>query len=330
MTALLLFWVAQAPTPTVPLSGVVLRKGDRTPLESITVVLDDGEPSTSTDAKGHFELDAVAIGDHTVHLRGAGIAPSDGTVKLSAGKRLEVTYYVAARERYASTVRAQRVVQETVEQTLQADEVKRIPGTQGDPLKAVQNLPGVARSAFGGGLLSVWGSSPQDTRAFVDGVPIPTLYHFGGLRSTFNGEMVQSLSFSPGGYGAEFGRGLGGVIDIDSRRPRSDAPHGFVQMDLLDGAFLFDGPLARSLTLAVGARRSWIDTFLPLLTTSDFQLEPIYWDYQIDLHWRASPRDDVELLVFGSDDTLRLLIRNPDPNASPSVDSHIFYHRAVG
>src|SRR5262249_15608994 len=157
----------------------------------------------------YFEFDAVPVGDHKVHLRGTGIAPSDGSVTMSAGKRLEVTYYVAARERYVSTVRAERVVQETVEQALQAEEIKRIPGTQGDPLKAVQNLPGVARSAFGGGELVVWGSSPQDTRAFVDGVHIPTLYHFGGLRSTFTGEMVQSLSFSPGGYGVEFGRGLG-------------------------------------------------------------------------------------------------------------------------
>src|SRR5262249_31400190 len=72
------------------------------------------------------------------------------------------------------------------------------------------------------------------------------------------------------------------------------------------------------------------DTFLPLFTTSDFQLEPIYWDYQFDLHWRASARDDVELLVFGSDDTLHLLIRDPDPNASPTIDVHTFYHRAVG
>src|SRR5262249_18472392 len=156
-----------------------------------------------------------------------------------------------------------------------------------------------------------------------------TLYHFGGLRSTVNGEMVQSLTFAPGGYGASYGRGLGGVIELETRTPRTDSPHGFVQMDLLDGSFLFDGPLTRNLSLAIGARRSWIDAFLPFFTTNDFQLEPIYWDYQANLHWRASPHDELDFFGFGSDDTLHLLIQRPDPTDSPTIDSHIFFHRGL-
>ena len=64
---------------------------------------------------------------------------------------------------------------------------------------------------FGIGLLPVWGSAPQDTRVYVDGVSIPLLYHFGGLRSTFNSEMVQQLTFVPGAYQADHGLGLGGL-----------------------------------------------------------------------------------------------------------------------
>ena len=90
-------------------------------------------------------------------------------------------------------MRGRRAQVETVEQTLQAEEIRYIPGTQGDTLKAVQNLPGVARAPFGIGLLPVWGSSPADTRVYVDGINIPTLYHFGGLRSTVNSEMVDAL-----------------------------------------------------------------------------------------------------------------------------------------
>src|SRR5206468_7636258 len=135
---------------------------------------------------------------------------------------LEVTTYVDVKERYASTVRGRRAVLEAVEQTLLTEEIKRIPGTQGDTLKAVQNLPGVARAPYGIGLLPVWGSSPNDTRVYVDGVNIPTLYHFGGLRSVVNSEMVDALTFVPGGYQVDHGLGLGGVIDVATRTPRSD------------------------------------------------------------------------------------------------------------
>jgi hypothetical protein len=127
----------------------------------------------------------------------------------------------------------------------------------------------------------------------------------------------------------QYGRGLGGVIEVDSRKPRTDAWHGFAQVDLFDGSFMIDGPISQNLSLSLAARRSWIDIFLPLFTTSDFQFSPKYYDYQGDLHWKASPRDDVDLLLFGSDDKLHLEIRNPDPTESPVADSHNFYHRGL-
>ena len=75
--------------------------------------------------------------------------------------------------------------------------LRHIPGTQGDTLKAVQNLPGVARSPYGGGLLVVWGSAPQDTRVYVDGVHVPLLYHGGGYRSILPSNFVKSVELVP-------------------------------------------------------------------------------------------------------------------------------------
>jgi TonB family protein len=320
--------------PTVPLVGRVLRAGDRQPLGGLTVLVDDGAPATETNANGSFTFDAVPVGAHVIHVVGPEVAKSDFKVTLTPGKKLTTTWYVLGRERYSSTVRGQRAVVETVEQTLSGDELRRIPGTQGDTLKAVQNLPGVARPPFGGGLLIVWGSAPQDTRTYVDGVFIPTLYHFGALRSTVNSEMVSGLQFLPGGYGVDHGRGLGGVIEVETRNPlsnnRPDGFHGFVQLDLIDGSFMVEGPITKNLSFAVAARRSWIDAFLPIFTTNDFQLSPVYYDYQAKLHWRASPHDDVDLFVFGSDDAIKLVAKgSSDPTLQAEFDSHTYYHRVL-
>ena len=146
--------------PTVPVDGRVLRAGDRQPLGGINVIVDDTDVATTTNAAGRFHLDAP-VGAHTLHVVGPEIAKSDFKVTLTAGKSLTTTWYVLGRERYISTVRGQRAVVETVEQTLSGDELRHIAGTQGDTLKAVQNLPGVARAPFSGGLLVVWGSAPQ-------------------------------------------------------------------------------------------------------------------------------------------------------------------------
>ena len=318
--------------PAVPLSGVVRRRGDRTPVAgavALVAVAPGDERRAVTDERGRFSFAALPVGEHKLALRGAAILPLDVTVALHEGKSTDLSLFVDVKERYASTVRGQRAVVETVEQTLTTAEIQRIPGTQGDTLKAVQNLPGVSRAPFGIGLLPVWGSAPADTRVYIDGVNVPVLYHFGGLRSTVNSEMIDALTFVPGGYQADHGLGLGGIVDVDTRRPRTDGLHGYAQIDLLDGSLMLEGPLSKTLSFAVAGRRSWIDVTLPLFTTSAFQISPIYYDYQARLSWHPEARDVVDLFFFGSDDQLSLLARVKDDALNATVDSHTFFHRAV-
>ena len=66
-------------------------------------------------------------------------------------------------------------------------EVERIPGFAGDVIKSVQALPGVARPTMDNpGAIVVRGSGNYDTRFFLDGVDIPLLFHYGGLKSTYS------------------------------------------------------------------------------------------------------------------------------------------------
>lgn len=318
------------PLPSGPalFLGKVLSKGDRIPMPGVTLFISD-EQQTLTDDEGRFEFPTLPPGEYKLKLRGAEIRNAEAKLKIEAGKQATITYYVEVKQRYVTTVRAQRPVEDVVVRVLSQEEIKKIPGTQGDALKAVQNLPGVARSPFGGGLLVIWGSSPQDTRVYADGVIMPTLFHFGGLRSVINSEFLDSLVFMPGGYGVEYGRGMGGVIQVQTRRPKDNGYHGFVQLDLIDGSILVEGPITKKLSFAVSARRSWIDGVLSLFQTSDFRLTPVYYDYQAKLNYRPTPRDEIELFLFGSDDQLKLQTKNPDPATSAALSSHIFFHRLL-
>jgi TonB family protein len=320
---------AAAARETVPFSGRVLSKGDRVPLAHVAVILDEDELRAETDAQGRFAFDAVPIGEHKVHLRSPATTNADTKVILEANKHLETTYYVDLKNRYESTVRGRRPVEETIEHQLSGEEVRRIPGTQGDTIKAVQNLPGVARAPFNSGQLVVWGSSPFDTRTYVDGVYIPTPFHFQGLRATVNSELVDGVVFRPGGYNVEYGRGMGGVVEVQSRAPRKDGVHGFAQLDLIDASAMVEAGLPRNVSVAFALRRSTLDAWLPYVTPNQFQLTPTYWDYQAKVSWRPSPSTDLDVFVFGSDDQVRLVARSPNPNTTGSVDSHTFFHRAL-
>lgn len=315
--------------PQVPFEGHVREKGTRDPVASAQVILDEGALSATTDAEGRFSFPAIAAGKHKVHVRATGYAPADTDETFNPGKRLEATYYVLRKQKYSTVVHGAKLIKQTLEQTLDIEEIKKIPGTQGDALKAVQTLPGVARAPFGAGQLIVWGSAPGDTRTYVDGVFIPTLYHFGGLRSTVSSDLIQSLEFTPGGYGTDYGRGLGGVVELETRRPKTTGYHGDIDLNLIDGSLLIEGPITKNLSFEAAARRSWIDVFLPIFTSNDFQLAPVYYDYQAALRWKASVRDDVDVMFFGSDDAIKLQLKNPDPDLSAQFAQHSYYHRAL-
>src|SRR5690606_29674037 len=126
-------------------------------------------------------------------------------------------------------------------------------------VRVVENLPGVARSAVGSGQLVVWGAGPEDTRTYVDGVPIPRLYHEGGLRSTVHSGVVTSVELVPGGYGAAYGRGLGGIVRIDTHTPDRRGVHGSLAADVFDASAMLGAGIGARSSAAATARVSLID-----------------------------------------------------------------------
>ena len=323
--------VAAAAAQQAQLSGRVLQQGNRDPLPGlrITALRDGGElRSTTTDDEGRFSLPDLPAGQVLLRIRGTQIRPAELKEDLRPGS-LQVVYYVAVKQdRFETVVRAQPPRREVIATTLTSADVRRIAGNQNDPIRAVQNLPGVARAPFGIGQIIVWGSAPSDTRAYADGVLIPRVYHFGGLRSTISAEFVSELQFRPGGYGADYGRGLGGVIEVTTRPPKSDRWHGSVTLDLIDGAVTVEGPITKRLHVAAAARLSWISAFLPLFNRSKTQLSPFYWDYQLGLRYQASSRDDLDLLIFGATSDISARVEDPDPNSRVDIYSKSYFGRA--
>lgn len=322
----------EAPGPaTTELLGIVKQQGSRDPLPGIKVTATPagGEPVlVVTDDDGRFHFPSLPPGPATITLRGSAIRPAESRETLRPG-RLELNYYVAVKSSpFETVVRASTARREVIETVLTAEDVKHIAGNQNDVVKAVQNLPGVARAPFGIGQLVVWGTAPTDTRSYADGVLIPRVYHFGGLRSTISAEFVNDLRFIPGAYGADYGRGLGGLVEITTRKPKSDRIHGSVTLDLIDGGVTLEGPITKKLHFAAGARVSWISAFLPIFNKSQTQISPFYWDYQLALRYQASSRDDLDLLIFGSTDNITAKIDDPDPNARVSIDSKSYFGRA--
>ncbi len=216
-----------------------------------------------------------------------------------------------------ATVRARTPSHESYHQDLTAEDIRRMPGTRGDPLLAVQNLPGVGRPPFGLGAFIVRGSDPQDTLVTLEGQPFGLPFHFYGLASTVATEMVDRVEYLPGNFSARWGRASGGVVDVTLRAPARDRVHVAADADALDAGAYASAPLGRNASVALGARRSYLDALLGLFAPPDsggYSQYPRYWDYQATVDADLGPRDSVRVTATGSDDSTALHLGTPDPN----------------
>ena len=77
--------------------------------------------------------------------------------------------------------------------------IRTQPGAGNDVLRALQSLPGVARTPFGLGGLALRGTAPRDTKVYLDEIEVPLLYHFGGIASFLLTGAVDEVTLEPGG-----------------------------------------------------------------------------------------------------------------------------------
>src|SRR4029079_14742435 len=198
--------------------------------------------------------------------------------------------------------------------------------------RSIQNLPGVARPPAILGLLIVRGSGPADTQTFIDGTPVPLIYHFGGLSSVVPTETLDKIDFYPGNFSTQYGRVMGGIVDVGLRSPNDDGKfHGLAQADLVDARLLVEQTFQvgkSPIMLLAAGRRSYIDAWLgPVLSAAGGGVTqaPVYYAYQFLAEAKPSPSSSVRLAFFGSDDALSLLLADPSPG-EPAISGQVGFH----
>lgn len=214
-------------------------------------------------------------------------------------------------------VRERRAVEApTLETRVGGEEGRRGAGTQDDAIKALQALPGLARSGAGAGEIIAWGSAPRETRLYVDGVEVPVLYHGSGIRSVLPSGWVARLGVVPGAHGPEHGRGLGGLVAIETRRLDAERWHLSAQLDPLDAAVAASVPLSGSVALAVAGRQGHVDRWLPRVAGGAARLlsVPSYRDGQAKLRVALADNESLELVCLRSRDALQRASPSSDPN----------------
>ncbi len=327
----------------VNLKGRLLERGTRAPVPNATVVLifrdtagdtslsipfsmylkkiggfpgqhfENGALVTTTDSLGRFAFTSAPSGPVALKVICPGYEQLVEDEAIHHGRITEITYHIQRFSTYGDNevvVYGKAEEKEVAEHTLTLNEVKKIPGFGGDAVKVVQALPGVARTSLLGSQIVVRGAPTADSRFYLDGVQIPVLFHFGGIKSTYNSDALQSVDFYPGGFGTRYGDVTAGVIEIKGREAKTDRIHASVDASLLDASFIVEGPVTKNVSTLLTARRSFIGDILSWAVTKidlPVSLQPYYWDYIWRTDYSPNKNQKFYLTLFGSSDYFKLV-----------------------
>ncbi|GDX78422.1 TonB-dependent receptor [Deltaproteobacteria bacterium] len=303
---------AEAP---ITLEGTVVEMGTRRPVADFLIRVEPVGAEVQTDAEGRWQLRGLPAGTYTIRAVRPGYDTLQKSVDIVEGQATSARLWVR-NQSYADPGILGTYHKDSADvtrRTISMDEVRRIPGTFGDPVRVIQSLPGAARAPLGSGVLIIRGSNPEDSRVYVDGMYIPYIYHLGGFESVINPDLVGSVDYLPGGYGPQYGRSTGGTVDVATRNRFPERTELRWSTDALDSGGVVLGSFGKEDQHGFGAaaRLSYIDAILPAFLADDgFTVIPRWWDFQTKYQYQGDKPDKFSVIAFGFRDTL--LLHTPD------------------
>lgn len=178
---------------------------------------------------------------------------------------------------------------------------------QRDIIRSLTLLPGVKAESDASSGFQVRGGNSSQNLVLLDNMPIYNAGHLLGIFSIFNDDVISYASLYKGLMGAEFSGGSSSVLDIGMKSGNKEEFSGSVDIGLLASSIYLEAPLWRDrISLTVGARRSYLDTFLYFF--EDYRDNTLYfYDINAKLDIDLGERDDLSFTYFRGKDTFSMM-----------------------
>ena len=311
---------------TATLMGAVKDHNTQEPLIGATIVLEGTTIGISTDAEGKFALKNIPPKAYNIEAKYLGYqSKMIRNVVLTSGNIL--TMNIELEEGNTSlneVVITTRTFGKSPEtplsiQSLSLEEIRNNPGGNFDISKVIQALPGVGGASGGASFrndITIRGGGPNENIYYLDGIEIPQINHFatqgsaGGPAGILNVSFIEEVSVSSSSFNSKFDNTLSSVLNFKQKEGNTEHLQGNLRLSATELATTFDGPLGKSTTFLVSARKSYLDFLFQLI---DIPIRPNYWDFQYKTTTVITPKTTITMLGVGAIDYFRF--------ASPSASS---------
>lgn len=307
---LLLILLLALPTyaqQTGAITGKVVDAKTKQPLVGANVVIMDTDRGAATDLQGNYVINNVPVGTYRLKFMYIGynsVLKTDIVVKTATPAFVNAELEETAIAGSEVTVTAGYFVEEQKIQTstigLSREEIRRFPGGFEDVVRTVSTLPGVAINSAGGrNDLLVRGGGPSENLYIINNIEVPNINHFGsqgnssGSLSFVNLDFVEDVSFSTGGFGAQFGDKMSSVLSLNLLNKIPENFESKLTISATQYGFDFEKPFKDNGNLIFSARKSYLDL---IFKAAGLAFVPVYTDFNIIFSYDLSPKDKLFFL----------------------------------
>lgn len=260
-------------------SGRVRERGTGDPVAGawLRVQLPDGEREFVAEGDGRFVLD-LPEGTWTA-LVGSELHAAI-TVDLVVPSARPIDVYVTPAPPEEIVVEARREVPHVSAVVLDRERVEKTPGTYEDPIRLIQALPGVTQTreySPGAGDIVLRSAAPSESQFYLDGVPVPYLYHFQQYASVTHTRLIDEVAVYPSTFGPAWGDATGGVVAATLREADTAKLHTGLGLSLVMGGAWLTVPVGEQGAVSLSGRRSYQDLIED--GNDQYTLWPVFWDY---------------------------------------------------
>ena len=236
---------------TGSVTGVIRDTVTQSPISGAMIEI-DGKKKAITDKDGRFLLELFPS-CYKLSVKAQGYEEESKKIEVFSDKTQEVDFeLIASLTFYGEEFVVESpepapseevtVSKETIEEAQIRDTSVHLFNDLSETLKT---LPGVITAGDFSGALYVRGGYPSETIYILDRVFIDWPYRWGGMLTMFNARLIDEIDFYSGGFPAEAGQSLAGVIDIRYKKGSTKKMSGLLELSPTTAELLLNGPIKK-------------------------------------------------------------------------------------
>lgn len=265
------------------ISGRVLDSGTGETLPFANIRLAHLGTGTTTDQQGYFALRHVPARLCTLEVNYIGYASRTAVVdptNLQPEIEIELTHEPVQMESVTVEALNREIFQvsdKPSQMAISSRSFDDLPNLgEKDILRSIELMPGITGGASGASGITIRGSSSLDNLVLLDGMPIYNVNHSFGLLSAFSSEAIKDVRIYKGGYPAQYGGRLSGVVELTAKTGNFSEPSLSIGVGPINAKASLGIPLAGKGAVFLAGRHSYNAILSRNLHKKLFVTEPYF------------------------------------------------------